>query len=178
MAGETTTVVVGNLTDDPELRYTPAGVAMARFRVASTPRVFDRKANDYRDGEPLFMQCTAWRELAEHLAESLTKGARVIVSGRLRQSQWQTDAGERRSAIQLEVDEVGPSLRFAVAKVQKMTRRSAGDGFTTQTPPGDVWATATPAGTPADPFSIPASPAAADGAHVVAAGLGGQERAA
>jgi single-strand DNA-binding protein len=177
-SGETTVTVVGNLTDDPELRFTPKGDGMARFRVASTPRVFDRQSNAYRDGEPLFLQCTAWREQAVHLAESLTKGARVIVTGRLRLSQWQTKEGEKRSMIQLEVDEVGPSLRFATAKVQKMTRTSGGrDGFTPDAPPDDPFMSAAPAGSAKDPFSISA-PASSSAPAGVAAGLGAQERAA
>ncbi|MFF5227468.1 single-stranded DNA-binding protein [Dactylosporangium sp. NPDC000521] len=139
MANEMT--VVGNLTADPELRYTSAGVAMARFTVASTPRVRDKETNEYRDGEPLFLTCTAWRAVAEHLAESLTKGARVVVVGRLRQSRWEDDKGEKRSMIQLDVDEVGPSLRFATAKVVKLNR-SGGDGFTPAFDGDDAWASA------------------------------------
>src|SRR5262245_62667151 len=120
---------VGNLTGAPELRYTPNGVAVAKFRLASTPRVRDAKTDQWRDGEPLFLMCTAWRELAEHAAESLSKGARVVVVGRLRLSRWETDEGEKRSAYGLDVDEAGPSLRFATAKVARMTRTRAGDGF-------------------------------------------------
>jgi single-strand DNA-binding protein len=137
--------VVGNLTADPELRYTDKGVALAKFTVASTPRVFDRVKNEYRDGDPVFLTCTAWRELAEHVAESLPKGARVVVMGRLRLSRWETDAGEKRSAYGLDADEVGPSLRFAMAKVTKMTRsRPGADGFTPAEVPGDPWSTAAP----------------------------------
>src|SRR5262249_13993879 len=122
VSNETTMTMVGNLTDVPDLRYTPSGTAMARFTVASTPRVFDRQTNEYKDGEALFMTCTAWRELAEHATESLRKGARVIVTGRLRLSRW-TDptTNDPRSAYGLEVDEVGPSLRFATAQVTKTT---------------------------------------------------------
>jgi single-strand DNA-binding protein len=137
--------LVGNLTAPPDLRYTPAGVAMARFTVASTPRVLDRTTNEYRDGDPLFLTCTAWRELAEHAAESLTKGARVVVVGRLRLSRWETDEGEKRSTYGLDVDEIGPSLRFATATVKKMTRTRAGDGFSPADVPDDAWATASPA---------------------------------
>ena len=154
MAGETQITIVGNLADDPELRYTPAGVALVKFPVASTPRVLDRTTGEYRDGDPLFLTCTAWRELAEHVVESLTKGARVVVVGRLRLSRWETEAGEKRSAYGLEVDEVGPSLRWATAKVQKMSRRRAGDGFTPAEVPGDAWASATPT-----PPTTPAQPA-------------------
>ena len=142
--GDTTITVVGNLTDAPELRFTPQGVAMAKFRVASTPRVFDRNKNEYRDGDPLFLSCTAWRDLAEHIAESLTKGARVVVVGRLRLSQWEDkESGQKRSMIQLDVDEVGPSLKFATATVKKMTR-AKGDGFVPADAPDDAWSTATP----------------------------------
>src|SRR3954471_7436030 len=144
--GETTITVVGNLTDDPEYRVTPQGVGMAKFRVASTPRVFDRTRNEYRDGDPLFLSCTAWRDLAEHVAESLTKGARVVVVGRLRLSQWEDkETGGKRSMIQLDVDEVGPSLKFATAMVKKMTR-AKGDGFIPADAPDDAWSTAAPTG--------------------------------
>jgi len=113
--------------------------------VASTPRVFDRQKSEYRDGEPLFLTCTVWRDLAEHVAESLAKGARVVVVGRLRLSRWETDAGEKRSAYGLEVDEIGPSLRFAQAKVTKMTRAKAGaDGFLPSDVPDDAWSSAAP----------------------------------
>ena len=119
---------------------------MAKFTVASTPRVFDRTKNEYRDGEPLFLTCTVWRDLAEHVAESLTKGTRVVVVGRLRLSRWEDkETGEKRSAYGLDVDEVGPSLRFAQAKVTKTTRSRAGDGFTPADVPDDTWGTATPA---------------------------------
>lgn len=145
MSGEVQITVIANLTDEVELRYTEAGVALAKFRIASTPRVYDRDKGAFRDGEPLFLTCTAWRDLAEHVAESLSKGARLVVVGRLRLSQWQTEAGEKRSAYGLDVDEVGPSLRFATAKVSKMTRSRAGDGFTPAEVPGDAWSTAAPA---------------------------------
>ncbi len=141
MANETTLTVVGNLTADPDMRFTGNGTAMARFTVASTPRTFDRQSGEYRDGEPLFLTCTVWREMAEHVAESLHKGARVVVTGRLRLSRWETETGEKRSAYGLEVDEVGPSLRFATATVKRMTR-SRGDGFTPDTVPDDAWDTA------------------------------------
>ncbi len=145
MANETQITVVGNLTGDPELRFLPNGTAMAKFTVASTPRVFDREKSEYRDGEPLFLTCTVWRDLAEHVAESLTKGTRVVVVGRLRLSRWETDQGEKRSTYGLDVDEVGPSLRFAQAKVTKTTRSKAGDGFTPVSVPDDAWSTAAPA---------------------------------
>jgi len=150
MAYDTTVTVVGNLTNVPDLRYTPAGVALAKFTVASTPRVLDRASGQYRDGDPLFLTCTAWRELAEHAAESLDKGTRVVVVGRLRLSRWETDEGEKRSAYGLDVDEIGPSLRFATANVRKMTR-SGGNGHhpETEIPADDPWMTATPATQPA-----------------------------
>jgi single-strand DNA-binding protein len=150
MAGETQITTVGNLTGDPELRFTPQGVAMVKFTVASTPRVFDRTKNEYRDGDPLFLNCTGWRDMAEHIAESLSKGTRVVVSGRLRLSRWETPEGEKKSMHVLDVDEVGPSLRFATAKVQKTTRAKAGgDGFTPADAPDDAWGTAGPSVRPA-----------------------------
>jgi len=145
MSQETLVTVVGNLTADPELRFTPSGAGLCKFTVASTPRVFDKVKNEYRDGEPLFMPCTAWRQLAENVAESLNRGMRVVVTGRLRLSQWTTDEGEKRSRMQLEVDEVGPSLRFATAKVAKLSRTGRGDGFTPDDVPDDAWASAEPA---------------------------------
>jgi single-strand DNA-binding protein len=152
MAGDTTITVIGNLTDDPELRFTPSGAAVAKFRVASTPRYMDRQSGEWKDGEPLFLSCTVWRQAAENVAESLQRGARVIVSGRLRQRSYETREGEKRTVIELEVDEIGPSLRYATAKVQKMSR-SGGGGFGASgggTGGGaggfeDPWATATPA---------------------------------
>src|SRR5215212_5908611 len=129
MAGETTITVIGNLTDDPELRFTPSGAAVAKFRVASTPRTMDRQSGEWKDGEPLFLQCNVWRDAAEHVAESLQRGARVIVQGRLRQRSYETREGEKRTVYELEVDEIGPSLRYATAKVQKMNRSGGGGGF-------------------------------------------------
>lgn len=127
-AGDVTITVVGNLTDDPELRFTPAGAAVAKFRVASTPRFLDRQTNEWKDGEPLFLSCNIWRQAAEHVAESLQRGARVIVTGRLRQRSYETREGEKRTVMELEVDEIGPSLRYATAKVQRMQRSSGGGG--------------------------------------------------
>jgi single-strand DNA-binding protein len=159
MAGETIITVIGNLTDDPELRFTPSGAAVAKFRVASTPRTLDRASGEWRDGEPLFLACTVWRQAAENVAESLQRGARVIVSGRLRQRSYETREGEKRTVIELEVDEIGPSLRYATAKVQKMSRSSGGGGgFGSGSSGGgqgggggnandDPWATAAPAST-------------------------------
>lgn len=152
MAGETIITVVGNLTADPELRFTPNGAAVASFTVASTPRTFDRQAQEWRDGETLFMRCSIWREAAEHVAESLTKGMRVIVQGRLEQRSFETREGEKRTVIEMQVDEVGPSLRYATAKVTRAQRGNA--GFGQQQPAGgqsnDPWATAA---TPGDGFS-------------------------
>ncbi len=125
MAGETVITVVGNLTADPELRFTPAGAAVANFTVASTPRNFDRQANEWKDGETLFLRCSIWREAAENVAESLTKGMRVIVQGRLVQRSFETREGERRTVVELQVDEIGPSMRYATAQV---TRASRGGG--------------------------------------------------
>jgi single-strand DNA-binding protein len=127
MAGETVITVIGNLTGDPELRFTPSGAAVANFTVASTPRTFDRQSNEFKDGDTLFMRCSIWREAAENVAESLTKGMRVIVTGRLVQRSYETREGEKRTVVELQVDEVGPSLRYASAKVTR-TQRSGGGG--------------------------------------------------
>jgi single-strand DNA-binding protein len=128
MAGETVITVIGNLTADPELRFTPAGAAVANFTVASTLRTFDRQTNEWKDGDALFMRCNIWREAAENVAESLTRGSRVIVSGRLRQRSYETREGEKRTVVELEVDEIGPSLRYATAKVNKANRGGGGGG--------------------------------------------------
>jgi single-strand DNA-binding protein len=127
MAGETTITVIGNLTNDPELRFTPSGSAVANFTIASTPRTIDRQSNEWKDGETLFLRASVWREAAENVAESLTKGMRVIVSGRLKSRSYETKEGEKRTVIELEVDEIGPSLRYANAKVNR-TQRSGGQG--------------------------------------------------
>ncbi|WP_104139319.1 single-stranded DNA-binding protein [Arthrobacter sp. ZGTC131] len=127
MAGETTITVIGNLTNDPELRFTPSGSAVANFTIASTPRTFDRQSNEWKDGETLFLRASVWREAAENVAESLTKGMRVIVNGRLKSRSYETKEGEKRTVIELEVDEIGPSLRYANAKVNR-TQRSGGQG--------------------------------------------------
>ncbi|MET3204909.1 MULTISPECIES: single-stranded DNA-binding protein [unclassified Arthrobacter] len=127
MAGETTITVIGNLTNDPELRFTPSGSAVANFTIASTPRTFDRQSNEWKDGETLFLRAAVWREAAENVAESLTKGMRVIVSGRLKSRSYETKEGEKRTVMELEVDEIGPSLRYANAKVNR-TQRSGGGG--------------------------------------------------
>jgi single-strand DNA-binding protein len=129
VAGDTVITVVGNLTADPELRFTPSGAAVANFTVASTPRIFDRQTNEWKDGEALFLRCNIWREAAENVAESLTRGARVIVQGRLKQRSFETREGEKRTVVELEVDEIGPSLRYATAKVNKASRSGGGGGF-------------------------------------------------
>jgi single-strand DNA-binding protein len=130
MAGETVITVVGNLTADPELRFTPSGAAVASFTVASTPRTLDRQSNEWKDGEALFLRCSIWRQAAENVAESLTRGSRVIVSGRLKQRSFETREGEKRTVMELDVDEVGPSLRYATAKVNRTQRGSStGGGF-------------------------------------------------
>ena len=126
-AGDTTITMIGNLVDDPELRFTPSGAAVAKFRVASTPRYLDKTTNEWKDGESLFLQCQIWRQAAENVAESLTKGMRVILSGRLKQRSYETKEGEKRTVFEVEVDEVGPSLRNATAKVTK-TQRAGGTG--------------------------------------------------
>ncbi len=145
MAGETTITIVGNLTADPELRFTPSGAAVANFTVASTPRMFDRQANEWKDGETLFMRCSIWRDAAENIAESLHRGTRVIVTGRLKSRSYETKEGEKRTVVELDVDEVGPSLRYASAKVTKAERGSgSGGGFGGQgggQQAADPWAT-------------------------------------
>ncbi|MGM0930377.1 MAG: single-stranded DNA-binding protein [Actinomycetota bacterium] len=128
MAGETVITLVGNLTNDPELRFTPSGSAVANFTVASTPRTFDRQSNEWKDGETLFLRASVWREAAENVAETLTKGMRVIVQGRLKSRSYETKEGEKRTVMELEVDEIGPSLRYASAKVTRTQRSGGGQG--------------------------------------------------
>src|SRR5689334_9497042 len=128
MAGDTIITVIGNITNDPELRFTPSGAAVANFTVASTPRAFDRQSNEWKDGETLFMRCSVWRDAAENVAESLQRGTRVLVSGRLRSRSYETKEGEKRTVVEMEVDEVGPSLRYATAKVAKTSRGGGGGG--------------------------------------------------
>ncbi|MCR6489504.1 MULTISPECIES: single-stranded DNA-binding protein [Amycolatopsis] len=128
MAGDTVITVVGNLTSDPELRFTPSGAAVANFTVASTPRTLDRQSGEWKDGEALFLRCNIWRQAAENVAESLTRGARVVVQGRLKQRSFETKEGEKRTVVELEVDEIGPSLRYATAKVNKVSRGGGGGG--------------------------------------------------
>ncbi|MBB3662783.1 MULTISPECIES: single-stranded DNA-binding protein [Prauserella salsuginis group] len=157
MAGDTIITVVGNLTADPELRFTPSGAAVANFTVASTPRQFDRQSGEWKDGEALFLRCNIWRQAAENVAETLTRGARVIVQGRLKQRSFETKEGEKRTVVELEVDEIGPSLRYATAKVNKVSRGGGGGGFGgggaaapaasgSGAPADDPWGSAPPAG--------------------------------
>jgi single-strand DNA-binding protein len=173
MAGDTIITVVGNLVDDPELRFTPSGAAVANFRIASTPRIFDRQTNEWKDGDALFLSCSVWRQAAENVAESLQRGMRVIVQGRLKQRSYETREGEKRTVVELEVDEVGPSLAFATAKVTRASRGGGGggggySGGGQQSRPqsggaNDPWATPAPQGggggqaAPAnDPWGAPA----------------------
>ncbi len=144
MAGETLITVVGNLVDDPELRFTPSGAAVANFRIASTPRTFDRQTNEWKDGEALFLSCSVWRQPAENVAESLTKGMRVVVQGRLKARSYETREGEKRTVFEIEVEEVGPSLRYATAKVTRAARGAGGGGYSGGAASGggdDPWAT-------------------------------------
>lgn len=126
MAGETSLTVVGNLTADPELRFTQSGAAVTSFTVASTPRTFDKNSGEWKDGEALFLRCNVWRQVAENVAESLTRGSRVLVTGRLKQRSFETKEGEKRTVIELDVDEIGPSLRYATVKVNKVSRDGGG----------------------------------------------------
>ena len=182
MAGETPITVVGNLTSDPELRFTPSGAAVANFTVASTPRTFDRQTNEWKDAETLFMRCSVWREAAENAAESLTRGARVVVTGRLVSRSWEDkETGQKRSVMEMQVDEVGPSLRYATAKVTKTQRGGGGGqggGWGGGAPQGgsgggfggqqeDPWATGGQQGGPGGGFggqqAAPGAPAAPQG---------------
>jgi single-strand DNA-binding protein len=147
-AGDTVITLVGNLVDDPELRFTPSGAAVAKFRIASTPRYLDKQTNEWKDGESLFLTCNVWRQAAENVAESLQRGMRVIVQGRLKQRSYETREGEKRTVYEVEADEVGPSLKSATAKVTKASR--SGGGFSGGSGGGaaaadDPWASATPA---------------------------------
>jgi single-strand DNA-binding protein len=152
MAGETIITVVGNLVDDPELRFTPSGAAVANFRIASTPRTFDKQSNEWKDGDALFLSCSVWRQAAENVAESLQRGMRVVVQGRLKSRQYETREGEKRTVFEIEVEEVGPSLKYATAKVTRANRSSGGGGFGGggsaggSAPADDPWATPAPQG--------------------------------
>src|SRR5690349_13062933 len=143
MAGETVITVVGNLTADPELRFTPSGAAVANFTVAATPRTFDRASGEWKDGDALFMRCNIWRQAAENVAETLTRGARVMVTGRLKQRSFETKEGEKRTVVELDADEVGPSLKYATAKVNRVSRGS--DTAAASGPSDDPWGQPPPA---------------------------------
>jgi single-strand DNA-binding protein len=151
MSGETLVTVVGNLTADPELRFTPSGVPVAGFTVASTPRAYDRTTGEWRDGEALFLRCSIWRQPAENVAQTLTKGARVLVYGHLKQRTFETKEGERRTVIELDVEEIAPALTYATTKVTKTSRSRTADtvGAPTSGGPGDPWTT--PSASPASP---------------------------
>jgi single-strand DNA-binding protein len=154
MAGETIITVVGNLTADPELRFTPNGAAVANFTIAATPRTFDRTSNEWKDGEALFLRCSLWKQAGENVAESLTRGTRVIAQGRLKQRSYETREGEKRTVIELEVDEIGPSLKYATAKVMRAQRFGASGGGSQQQSSSsqssggndDPWGTPAPSG--------------------------------
>jgi single-strand DNA-binding protein len=154
MSSETTLTITGNLVDDPELRFTPSGQPVAKFRIASTPRYRDSKTGEWKDGDSLFLSCVVWRQAAENVAESMTRGMRAIVTGRLRQRSYETKEGEKRTVYELEVDEVGPSLRNASAKVSKVTRSSGGEAQGGRQGAGvgaDPWASEAPGGYPDEP---------------------------
>jgi single-strand DNA-binding protein len=149
MAGDTVITVVGNLTADPELRFTPSGAAVASFTIASTPRTFDRNTNEWKDGEALFLRCSIWRQAAENVAESLQRGMRVVAQGRLQQRSFETREGEKRTVVEMQVDEIGPSLRYATAKVNRTQRGSSSGGFGASgtegsAPADDPWGSAPP----------------------------------
>lgn len=139
MAGETVITVIGNLTADPELRFSPSGSAVSNFTIASTPRTFDRETNSWKDGEPLFLRCSVWREAGENVAESLRKGMRVIAQGRLRSRSYETKEGQRRTVMELEVDEIGPSLRFATASVTRSQNTGKGGDWSNSSPQGGAY---------------------------------------
>ena len=159
MAGETVITVVGNLVDDPELRFTPSGAAVANFRIASTPRTFDRQTNEWKDGDALFLSCSVWRQAAENVAESLQRGMRVIVQGRLKQRSYETREGEKRTVVELEVDEVGPALTFATAKVTRASRSGGGGGYSGGGQSGRRRSRRPQSGGGDDPWATPAPPA-------------------
>ena len=166
MAGDTVITVVGNLTADPELRFTPSGAAVANFTVASTPRTFDKNSNEWKDGEALFLRCSIWRQAAENVAESLQKGMAVIVQGRLKQRSYDTKEGEKRTVYELDVDEVGPSLKWATAKVNRTQRSggsSGGGGFGGGAPSGGSGGSNASSNAPADDPWANSAPAASGG---------------
>jgi single-strand DNA-binding protein len=160
MAGDTVITVIGNLTNDPELRFTPSGAAVASFTIASTPRTLDRQTQEWKDGEALFLRCSCWRQMAEHVAGSLTRGSRVMAQGRLKQRSFETKEGDKRTVIEMEVDEIGPSLRYATATISKATRSDgrpgggSGGGFGDEPRGGDAQAGAA-RGDAHDPWAAP-----------------------
>ncbi len=157
MAGETVITVVGNLTGDPELRFTPSGAAVANFTIASTPRTFDKQTNEWKDGEALFLRCSIWRQAAENVAESLQRGMRVVAQGRLTARSYETREGEKRTVMELEVDEIGPSLKFATAQVARATRGGGGGGgYSGGNSGGGYGGNAAPAAPANDPWATPA----------------------
>jgi single-strand DNA-binding protein len=155
MAGDTVITIIGNLTSEPELRWTPSGAAVANFTIASTPRTLDRQTQEWKDGEPLFLRCSVWRQAAENVAESLTRGSRVMAQGRLRQRSFETKEGENRTVVELEVDEIGPSLRYATATVTRVSRSGDGGGAPGGRAGGDDALVRTGGGSP-DPWGAPA----------------------
>ncbi len=160
MAGETVITVVGNLTGDPELRFTPSGAAVANFTIASTPRSFDKNSNEWKDGDTLFLNCSIWRQAAENVAESLQKGMRVVAQGRLKQRSYETREGEKRTVVELDVEEVGPSLKYATAKVARVQRSGGGGGYSGGGNTGggdDPWASSPAQGQPAQGSPQPAN---------------------
>jgi single-strand DNA-binding protein len=163
-AGDTVITLIGNLVDDPELRFTPSGQAVAKFRLASTPRYLDKATNEWKDGESLFLSCNVWRQAAENVAESLTRGMRVIVHGRLKQRSYETKEGEKRTVFEVEVDEVGPSLRSASAKVTKASRGGGGGGFGGGSSSGGFGGGSS--GAADDPWSTPAASSGGGGGNL------------
>jgi single-strand DNA-binding protein len=161
MAGDTVITIIGNITGDPELRFTPSGAAVANFTVASTPRQFDRTSNEWKDGETLFMRCSVWRDAAENVAESLQRGTRVLVQGRLKSRSYETKEGEKRTVIELDVEEVGPSLKYATAKVNRTQRGTGGGGFNAGAQGGTSGGASTQGAAAVDPWAT-TPPAAAN----------------
>jgi single-strand DNA-binding protein len=174
MAGDTVITIIGNLTADPELRFTPSGAAVANFTVASTPRQFDRQSNEWKDGETLFMRCSVWRDAAENVAESCQRGMRVIVSGRLKSRSYETKEGEKRTVVEMDVDEIGPSLRSATAKVNKTQRGGgSGGGFGGGQGQGGGWSGGSGGGQAEDPWATGGSAGGGQGAPAAGGQQGG-----
>jgi single-strand DNA-binding protein len=174
MAGDTVITIIGNLTADPELRFTPSGAAVANFTVASTPRQFDRQSNEWKDGETLFMRCSVWRDAAENVAESCQRGMRVIVSGRLKSRSYETKEGEKRTVVEMDVDEIGPSLRSATAKVNKTQRGGgSGGGFSGGQGQGGGWSGGSGGGQAEDPWATGGSAGGGQGTPAAGGQQGG-----